>query len=637
MPKSKTSLSEILYDIRRIAEHREVLTDEKIKKIYRSLTDDLNAFIAKEYVQYSDSDGRLYMAYLDAKNQKAKFLQEIVKNVNGISPEIKKEIMSLVDDTYTKSYKGMAQAFKKADTPKGFETITKDIAVNPSVLKQAVNNNISKLTLPAVLEKHRQELIYQLQQELNIGLMQGDRYEKMAKRISERLNVSYSKAMNITRTETHRNTENGFMDCAEYIQEGLDESDLIYAATWRTMKDARVRPQQRRKTSKGWKTTRSTNGANHIQMEGKTVKVGELFDLGGGVKAKAPGESGVAAHDCNCRCFLEYNLMTPEEFEKATGQKIEKTQSKKSERVELQLSDFPKEFTKGAEGKNTQKLIDYINNIEGADPNALKLYASTAKLENISSQGIPFKISHAKKHAVQTTTNVHTGKLLEVKYTVPKLTGENIAGQVNTTLHEQMHLLDLFGRENIKTNGKWFSVSNNRVLDTFKNTTCDMSDEMANLFNKYNAECELVTQAAKKTCSEGARILKEKYLPNGMSPWENVSGYKQYEKEAKKLLKKINEEIDYNTRNIMGGGVDNLQDIYDALSGGTYRTTGIVKYGHGEQYYADVSNRAKETVANYVSLSVTRPDLIKILRKDKPELCKALDELIIELVEKAGG
>lgn len=323
MPKSKTSLNELLYDIKRIAENREKLSEKKIKAIYQSLKKDLNSYLADEYVKYSDEDGRMYVSYLDAKNHKAKFMQEIAKNVQGISPVVKAEIMALVTETYSKSYEGMLSAFKKAEEANTFETVSKDIAVNPNVLKRAVNNNISKLTLPAVLEKHRNEIIYQIQQELNIGLMQGDRYEKMAKRISERVKVSESKAMNIVRTESHRNVESGFMDCAERIQKGMDGSDYIYAATWRTMMDERVRPQQRVKTKRGWKTYYNKNGANHQQMEGKTVKAGELFDLGTyngqKVQARAPSQSGIAAHDCRCRCFLEYNLMTVEEFAKATG------------------------------------------------------------------------------------------------------------------------------------------------------------------------------------------------------------------------------------------------------------------------------------------------------------------------------
>lgn len=328
MPKSETSLNELIYEIRRISESREVLTNKKIDAIYKSLEQDLNAFLADSYIKYADEEGRMFISYLDQKRQRAWFMSEIAKNVDHMTPLLKKEIMSLVDRTYIECYKGMLGAIKKADTTDKLALVTKDLNVPPEVLKQAVNNNISKLTLPKVLEKNRAEITYQLQQELNIGLMNGDRYETIAKRMVEKLNISKGKAMNITRTETHRNIESGLMDSAEDFGQKLEGSDLIYAVTWRTMKDNRVRPQQRRKTSKGWKTTYSTNGANHIQMEGVTVKVGELFDLGEGIKAKAPSQSGYAKHDCNCRCFLAYNLMTVEEFAKATHQTPEQVRKK---------------------------------------------------------------------------------------------------------------------------------------------------------------------------------------------------------------------------------------------------------------------------------------------------------------------
>lgn len=322
MPESKTSLNEMLYDVKRIANHREQLSEKKIKSIYSSLMKDLRAFLGESYEKYSDSDGRFYLSYLDAQNKRAKFLQEIAESVDTISPKLKKEMLDLVDDTYKRCYEGMSEAVRTADTRRKLVNATKDLSVQPDELKQAVNNNIDKLTLPAVMEKHRAEVIYQVQQALTIGLINGDRYEQMAKRISERVGVSETKARNIARTESHRNVESGFMDCAEHIQKGIDGSDYIYAATWHNMGDERVRPQQRRKTKKGWKTVLSRNGANHIIMEGQTVKVGDEFNLGGGVKAKAPSKSGVAAHDCNCRCFLEYNLMTLAEFEKASGKTV---------------------------------------------------------------------------------------------------------------------------------------------------------------------------------------------------------------------------------------------------------------------------------------------------------------------------
>jgi hypothetical protein len=79
------------------------------------------------------------------------------------------------------------------------------------------------------------------------------------------------------------------------------------------MKDERVRAQHRIHTSKGWKT-KISGKANHQKMEGVTVKVGDKFELEHGVFAECPGTSGTARNDCRCRCFLEYELMTVEEF-----------------------------------------------------------------------------------------------------------------------------------------------------------------------------------------------------------------------------------------------------------------------------------------------------------------------------------
>ena len=321
------SLNDLLYDIKRIEQHRVELSDKRIEAMYEQLMADLDAFLAKTYRKYSDSDGRLYLKYLDEHRQRAAFLQQIVDNVDKISPQLRDEMQSLIDSTYEECYRGMVDSLKEA-SPAEIAALLDDVDVNPQVMKAALENNISKLTLPAVMEAHRAQIVYQIQRELTIGLLNGDRYETMTERIAERIGVSRSKAKNITRTETHRNVEAGFMDCAENLQEKLEGSGLIYAATWHNMGDEKVRPQVRKKVKGKWKTYWSKNGADHIKMEGQTVKAGEMFNLGKGVKAKAPGQSGVAAHDCQCRCFLEYNLMTVEEFAKATGQTVEQVRKK---------------------------------------------------------------------------------------------------------------------------------------------------------------------------------------------------------------------------------------------------------------------------------------------------------------------
>ncbi len=89
---------------------------------------------------------------------------------------------------------------------------------------------------------------------------------------------------------------------------------LVYAVIWRNMADGKVRPYSKVHTSKGWKTYKSKTHADHVKMEGQIIEAGGYFDLGHGVKARSPGESGDAANDINCRCFIEYEMMTEEEF-----------------------------------------------------------------------------------------------------------------------------------------------------------------------------------------------------------------------------------------------------------------------------------------------------------------------------------
>lgn len=113
--------------------------------------------------------------------------------------------------------------------------------------------------------------------------------------------------------------------------------------------------------------------------------------------------------------------------------------------------------------------------------------------------------------------------------------------------------------------------------------------------------------------------------------------YSDYKKTYNKLKREASEQIDYQCRNAMGGGISSLEDIYDALSGGSARDAGLVRYGHGSKYYRNVGKRSEETLANYGALSIVRPDLVEMLRKDKPELVEALEEVVQDMLKKAGG
>ena len=342
--------------------------------------------------------------------------------------------------------------------------------------------------------------------------------------------------------------------------------------------------------------------------------------------------------DIDLNTFAERYLKattTPTRAASKATQKTTKTlaNSSKGNIIQLDANNFSDAFTsKKAEMENTKKLVDYVNGLQGANPAALKLYNSIGKLENYSANGIKFSISHGKSYAVTTSYNVMTDNIVEVKLTIPKLSGANLAGQVGTTLHEEMHLIDLMLKNNPTKRGAYFGESFAPLQTAVKNATSDIGTDIQKLFASFHTECTTIRANAQKAFNDAHDQLKAKYLPNGV--WGAGADYKTYQKEYNKIKKTFEEAVDYESRNALGGGVNALEDIYDALSGGRYRDTGVVRYGHGSTYYRWQGKRINEIVANYGALSITRPDLVDMLRKDKPELVKALDEMLDEMAKK---
>ena len=140
------------------------------------------------------------------------------------------------------------------------------------------------------------------------------------------------------------------------------------------------------------------------------------------------------------------------------------------------------------------------------------------------------------------------------------------------------------------------------------------------LFEDFAKECDIIYKKQQETFNTQHEDLKEQYR-SGKIDW------KKYNSLYKKLSKEVNEEADNERRALFGGGVSGLQDIYDAVSKGTFRDTGQVTYGHGSAYYTDrrrTNPNCSESLANYASLCVGHPELIDILAEDYPEIVTAL-------------
>ena len=313
------ALDKYVVEVKRVEESRGKGADKEIRSLYKSLLKKLNSFIGEYYTKYSDDNGVLNVAILQQNAKYASFLEEVDKNIKEVTPAISKTIKSTVEKTYKACFEGMINGFSNSAGDSKFKDSFNGLSIKPEVLKAAVENPISGLTLPERLQKHRQDVIYDIRQSISNSLMTGERFDTTSKKLVERLDVSYGKASRIVRTESHRVQEKGLMDGAEHINDKVKGDGLVYAAIWHNLGDEKVRPNVRVKTKKGWKTYKSHTNANHKKMEGQLIESGGYFDLGNGIKAKSPGESGDASNDCNCRCFVEYEMMTVEEFEERGG------------------------------------------------------------------------------------------------------------------------------------------------------------------------------------------------------------------------------------------------------------------------------------------------------------------------------
>jgi SPP1 gp7 family putative phage head morphogenesis protein len=469
------------------------------------------------------------------------------------------------------------------------------------------------------------------------GVATSSSYAEIAKNIEHDTVIGRNRAIRIARTEGHRvQCEAAFEAQQQAKKKGAD-----IKKQWDAALDARTRDSHRR-------------------VDGEIRELDEPFSNG---LLYPADDNAPAAEVINCRCALLQRAKWALGYDELETQKkraayfgLDKTQnfedykqkylkaSKKIQQakkkvaqaagtgVQLDIDDYSDAFTaKKAEREKTQKLIDFVNEQKNANQNTLNLYKQIGQLENYSDYGIGFRISHASGHAVTREREYTLGgwKLKNVELCIPRLQGENITGQVMTTLHEEMHLIDLMMSENPTTGEVWFSDKFAKFQKAIANATPTIGAKTKKVFDEFHDKIDEIATAERKKLSEKRAELKVKYL-NG-----TYSGQKTYDKEVKKLLKECDETIDYENRNACGGGVGSLEDIYDALSGGKLWDTGEIRYGHGSNYYIWEERKNKEILANYGALSVVRPDLIELLREDKPELVEALEEMVEAMLKEA--
>ena len=470
---------------------------------------------------------------------------------------------------------------------------------------------------------NKADLVDTVNKELIQGMLRGDPPAKIITAIQKQFRTSRYKARRLVHTET--SYFNAVSKIQMYKDLGVDQIEIVETLDSRTCStcqplDGKVIPLSQYEPG-------VTVPPFHPNCRGTTCPYYDDMD----------GER--AARTADGKVYYVPANMTFTQWKKAfvdgvkNGLTVATTgaiMNAKRELEPLKAEMFPEYLTDKKELKNTQALIDYVNGCENADPDVVALYSKMGAMENIRANGIPIKVSHGRNHAVNYRYYTRNDQLAEAELIIPKLSGDDFTGQVVTTLHEEMHLMDMFNRADPAKYSDWFSSSHSKLSSFFKKADTDIADDIDSLFEAFDDECKRISAEINSELRTATSELRDQLLARNIS-------YSDYKKAYNKLNREASEQIDYQCRNAMGGGVSSLEDIYDALSGGSARDAGLVRYGHGSQYYRDINKRAEETLANYGALAIVRPDLVKLLRKDKSELVEALEEVVQEMLKKAGG
>ena len=450
------------------------------------------------------------------------------------------------------------------------------------------------------------------------GMLSGRKADAISKQVSDLTGKELYKARRLVRTTIAQASVDAKVK--EYRELGIDEYEIVCTLDERTCPICSRYDGKKYKMGEGPMPTFHPNCRCGIsQVLPDAVK--------GSMKRAARGLDGKSITVPADMTYDEWNARygAPKKQAKLPDKdsSLVKAAVRKPEPVKLE--DYsPKFSATKKEKRNTEILIGKINAAEGANPDVVRMYSMIGRTENFESNGIDFKITHTKGHQVG-YSYTRSGELVSAKLVVPDLTKSDDAGAVATTLHEQMHLLDFQGRRDAKKVNGWFS-DNEAYTKAVDEAGAEIGDEIKALFAERKASYQRKKKELSDQANEKSRTVFERYKNHEID-------FKEYRKQAKAIDKAYADDLDRFARNDLGGGVDCLEDIYDALSRGRYRGHEVL-YGHGPSYYSRAQTREREILANYGALSVLRPDLIEMLRRDKPGLVKALEELVSSFIDR---
>ena len=588
----------------------EAKMEKVLASIYASCQKEILASITETIAKVQKAGGEWSYANQSALTRSRGLFEQIGEQIKALGQKEQITFRQGLSNIYTDQFLRQVYDLGQSITVKAnFNRL------NPALIQKTLDYPWSGAMFSDRLWQDKERLGRNLRVGLTQSMILGEGIPQITDRINKGIDTARYNAERVARTETKRVTYCAHDDV--YKDTGVEE--LKYRCA--NGGDSRTCQYCKADNGKVFKRGEEPTLPRHpncrcvyIPVVSDTFEDNELNELTGSVRGAE-----------NYEKWREAEAKKQEEVkpvEKVNTKTVEKELKENPTPVpeQIKLTDYPQVFyaTK-PEAKNTQALLDYMNSKTSVDPNVVALYTKMDKLCDGLSDEVVLKVTHGE-HRVKRSWNRNFEYVFDVG--IPKI-NPNYIGTYDTNLHEEMHFLDML--ITVKDNkdklpSKMFSQSYKPLVEAFDKATPVIGDKAKKLFEDFAKECDIIYKKQQETFNTQHEKIKEQYR-SGAIDW------KKYNSLFKKLQKEVNEEADNKRRALFGGGVYGLQDIYDAVSKGTFRDTGQVTYGHGSAYYTDrrrTNPNCSESLANYASLCVGHPELIDILAEDYPEIVTAL-------------
>lgn len=259
-----------------IREHINKLVREsetKLEEVYARMLREILNEIMKMYAKH-ERKGELSYTDLNKYNRLHNIFERITTTLSEEYKVVVREIRALQQTVYLETY------LREAYLTEVFASIDMGFQIpSVNVINEMIQNPIEKLRLPKTMQKHRAQIIDDLQTIISQGLIRGSSSWDIAKEIEDKLGFFEKKARAVARTEAGRAQS----IASEKVYEQASKFATLQKV-WASALDFRVR-------------------IAHRKLDGQRADEEGYFHYQG-VKAKGPHMWMRANMDINCRCVV---------------------------------------------------------------------------------------------------------------------------------------------------------------------------------------------------------------------------------------------------------------------------------------------------------------------------------------------